>query len=201
MTSTGRLRPFFLAGFAVLLTAVPVDAQRGGRRTTVVMDTARARELYVSNRWEDHDPDRDYARDMAGKARTDSTFAARARGVVDYQKITYRSRIGDVDVPAYVFQPLQKRGPRGHAAMVWVHGGVHGNMTANYWPFIREAVERGYVIIAPEYRGSTGYGEEHHNAIDYGGYEVDDAMTAYVGGKAFRRAGGSRLSSGSRLPS
>jgi dipeptidyl aminopeptidase/acylaminoacyl peptidase len=63
--------------------------------------------------------------------------------------------------------------------MVWVHGGVHGNMTANYWPFIREAVERGYVIIAPEYRGSTGYGEEHHNAIDYGGYEVDDAMTAY----------------------
>lgn len=84
-----------------------------------------------------------------------------------------------MDIPAYVFQPMEKRGPRGHAAMVWVHGGVHSNMTTNYWPFIREAVERGYVIIAPEYRGSTGYGETHHRAIDYGGYEVDDCITAY----------------------
>ena len=42
----------------------------------------------------------------------------------------------------------------------------------------REAVERGYVVICPEYRGSTGYGEKHHNAIDYGGYEIDDVMSA-----------------------
>jgi dipeptidyl aminopeptidase/acylaminoacyl peptidase len=46
------------------------------------------------------------------------------------------------------------------------------------FPFVREAVERGYVIIAPDYRGSTGYGRAHHNAIDYGGKEVDDAMSA-----------------------
>src|SRR5207253_10886872 len=43
---------------------------------------------------------------------------------------------------------------------------------------VREAVERGYVVIAPEYRGSTGYGEEFHKEIDYGGYEVDDAFAA-----------------------
>jgi acetyl esterase/lipase len=47
------------------------------------------------------------------------------------------------------------------------------------WPFVREAVERGYVVICPEYRGSTGYGQAHHNAIDYGGYEIDDVITAY----------------------
>jgi dipeptidyl aminopeptidase/acylaminoacyl peptidase len=62
--------------------------------------------------------------------------------------------------------------------MVWVHGGVHGNWGINMFPFVKEAVERGYVIICPEYRGSTGYGEKHHNAIDYGGYEVDDVMSA-----------------------
>jgi len=44
---------------------------------------------------------------------------------------------------------------------------------------VKGAGGRGYVIIAPEYRGSTGYGKEHHNAIDYGGYEVDDVITAY----------------------
>ena len=83
-----------------------------------------------------------------------------------------------MDIPAYLFQPLKKRGPGGHAAMVWVHGGVHGNWGINMFPFVRDAVERGYVVICPEYRGSTGYGEKHHNAIDYGGYEVDDAMSA-----------------------
>jgi dipeptidyl aminopeptidase/acylaminoacyl peptidase len=82
-------------------------------------------------------------------------------------------------IPAYLFQPLNKRGAKGHAAMVWVHGGVHGDWGANMLPFVREAVERGYVIIAPDYRGSTGYGAEHYNAIDYGGKEVDDAMSAF----------------------
>ncbi|MEX0893918.1 MAG: alpha/beta fold hydrolase [Gemmatimonadota bacterium] len=160
-----------LAGACVL--AAPAVAQRG-----VEMDSTRARELYVSNRHEDH-PRSNYERAIEGKARTDSVFEAVARGVVDYSKVTYRSSVGDLDIPAYVWQPLQKRGTRGHAALIMVHGGVHGNMSNNYWPFIREAVERGYVVVAPEYRGSTGYGEDFHNAIDYGGYEVDDAMSAY----------------------
>src|SRR4030095_10779553 len=45
-------------------------------------------------------------------------------------------------------------------------------------PFVKEAVDRGYVVICPDYRGSTGYGEAHYKKIDYGGYEVDDAMSA-----------------------
>jgi dienelactone hydrolase len=164
--------------FAILLLffSPPLQAQR--TRQVVQMDSARMEALYVSDRWEDH-PISNYESAIEGKARTDSIFAAVTQGVVDYQKITYRSRIGDMDIPAYVFQPLEKRGAKGHPAMVWVHGGVHGNMSQTYWPFIREAVERGYVIICPEYRGSTGYGEEHHRAIDYGGYEVDDVITAY----------------------
>ncbi|MGD8318971.1 MAG: alpha/beta fold hydrolase [Gemmatimonadota bacterium] len=160
-----------------LVLATSLGAQNRPRQQ-VIMDSARARLLYVSDEWEDH-PVTDYAEDMREKAHIDSVFEAVTRGVVDYRKVSYRSRIDGLEIPAYVFQPLEKRGPRGHAAMVWVHGGVHGNLSANYWPFIREAVERGYVIICPEYRGSTGYGEEHHRAIDYGGYEVDDAIQGY----------------------
>lgn len=174
-------QPIFLLSLFYLV-ALPVEAQQTQQRQRVrqqvEMDPVRVADLYVSDRWEDH-PLRDYARDMERKARTDSIYQAVTQGVVDYQKITYRSRIGDMDIPAYVFQPLEKRGRQGHAAMVWVHGGVHGNLSAIYWPFIREAVERGYVIIAPEYRGSTGYGAEHHNAIDYGAHEVDDCISAY----------------------
>jgi dipeptidyl aminopeptidase/acylaminoacyl peptidase len=156
----------------------PAAAQQRPARGANVVDPERAQRLYVSNRHEDH-PVANYEAHIRAKAQTDSIFAAVTRGVVDYRKVTYRSRVGDMDIPAYVFQPLKKGGKAAHAAMIWVHGGVHGNWTANYWPFIKEAVERGYVVIAPEYRGSTGYGKEHHNAIDYGGYEVDDAVTAY----------------------
>jgi dipeptidyl aminopeptidase/acylaminoacyl peptidase len=148
-------------------------------RRTVEVDSARAALLYVSNRPEDHEPGRDYQRDIAARQRTEAIYAERSPGVMDYRKISYRSRVGDLDVPAYLFQPLQKRGPRGHAALIWVHGGVHGNWGHSAFPFVREAIERGYVVIAPEYRGSIGYDRDHHNAIDYGGHEVDDVVTAY----------------------
>jgi dipeptidyl aminopeptidase/acylaminoacyl peptidase len=163
---------------AVALGAIMTQPLAAQMRDNSDMDAQRAARLYVSDRWEDH-PVADYAAHIAAKARTDSIYEAVSRGVVDFRKVTYRSRVGDLDIPAYVFQPLDKRGARGHAALIWVHGGVHGNWTANYWPFVREAVERGYVVIAPEYRGSTGYGRDFHNAIDYGGYEVDDVVSAY----------------------
>ena len=143
------------------------------------IDEKRARELYVSNRHEDHSRP-DFKAQVDAKAKEDARYQSLCKGVMECTKVTYRSSVGDMDVPAYLFQPLTKRGARGHAAMIWVHGGVHGNWTlAPYFPFVKEAVQRGYVIIAPEYRGSTGYGEEHYLAIDYGGKEVDDVMSAF----------------------
>ena len=35
-------------------------------------------------------------------------------------------------------------------------------------------VSQGYIVTAPEYRGSTGYGAAMYNKIDYGGLEVQD---------------------------
>ena len=149
-----------------------------GMKLELPVDPDRARLLYVSNRPEDHAPGHDFRRDMDAKAAADQRYADASRDVMDFQKVTYRSSVGDLDVPAYLFQPLVKRGANGHAAMVWVHGGVHGNWGINMFPFVKDAVDRGYVVICPEYRGSTGYGEKHHNAIDYGGFEIDDVMSA-----------------------
>lgn len=160
-----------------LMTAAATAQQGGPPRQSVVMDTARMRELYISNRPEDHPP-ANYAEAIAGKKRTDSIYTARSSGVMDFKKISYKSTVDGMEIPAYLFQPLAKRGARGHPAMIWVHGGVHGNWGTGMFPFVREAVQRGYVIIAPDYRGSTGYGEAHHRAIDYGGKEVDDVISA-----------------------
>ena len=174
-----RAAALLAAAIATSSGAEAALAQRPAPPRSVEMDTARARMLYVSNRPEDH-PSADYARHIAVKARTDSIFEARSRGVMQYRKTTYRSPADGLEIPVYVFAPLTPRGARGHAAMVWVHGGVHGNWTESYLPFIIEAVQRGYVIVAPEYRGSTGYGREFHEAIDYGGLEVDDVLGAYA---------------------
>jgi dipeptidyl aminopeptidase/acylaminoacyl peptidase len=161
------------------LAALPIGAQATPEtpRQVVPMDSARIARLYVSDRPEDH-PWSNYAQALTNKARTDSIFAARSAGVMRYRKTTYRSSADGLEIPAYVFSPLRPRGNRAHAAMVWVHGGVHGNWDQNYLPFIIEAVERGYVVVAPDYRGSTGYGEEFHRAIDYGGKELDDVESA-----------------------
>lgn len=176
-----------IAGFVV---ATPLVAQtvppqppaqpqaRPSPRVQVPMDPERMRLLYVPTDPQYQSIGTNYQRHIEERLAIEKRYAEVCAGVVDFSKVSYRSSVGDLDVPAYLFQPLQKRGARGHAAMVWVHGGVHGNWGITMWPFVKEAVARGYVIIAPEYRGSTGYGEAHHQAIDYGGYEVDDTISA-----------------------
>jgi dipeptidyl aminopeptidase/acylaminoacyl peptidase len=120
-----------------------------------------------------------YKSDMERKKTDDELIQKLCAGNIGYQKISYRSSVGDMDIPAYLFQPLKKRGPKGHPALIWVHGGVAGNFGSSSIPLVRIAVDRGYIVIAPEFRGSTGYGEAFQEAIDYGGYEIDDTMTAY----------------------
>jgi dipeptidyl aminopeptidase/acylaminoacyl peptidase len=74
--------------------------------------------------------------------------------------------------------------PRKHATdaqiplIVFVHGGVHGHVDSGYVHELRELVSQGYAVVAPDYRGSSGYGKEFWHLIDYGGLEVDDVFAA-----------------------
>jgi dipeptidyl aminopeptidase/acylaminoacyl peptidase len=121
---------------------------------------------------------RDHDQDMREKAAIDSIYRVYAAGSFHFQKVTYPSSVGDLDIPAYVFAPLERRISDRHPALIWVQGSVHDNWSPAYLPFVKEAVSRGYVVIAPEFRGSTGYGREFYEAIDYGGYEVEDVISA-----------------------
>jgi dienelactone hydrolase len=147
------------------------------RPLPVITDTARAAQLYVSVKFEDL-PGTDYEREIAGTKVADSVNAAYSKGVMSFRRISYKNTLDGFTVPAYLWEPLVKRGPRGHAAMIWVHGGVHGQWGSGLLPFVKEAVQRQYVIVTPDYRGSTGYGKAHRDAIDYGGRELDDVESA-----------------------
>lgn len=120
----------------------------------------------------------DFARMVREQADTDRAWRMASAGVMRMDKITYRSSKGDLDIPAFVFQPLVTRGLQRHPALVWVHEDIRGHLYERHIPFVRDAVSRGYVVIAPEYRGSIGYGRAFYDAIDYGGAEVDDVVTA-----------------------
>src|SRR6266849_6284796 len=120
----------------------------------------------------------DFDRMLQLQAETDKTWHDASEGYMQMEKITYRSRVGDLDIPAFVFQPLRLRGLKGHPAIVWVHENIRGHLYDHYIPYIREATAKGYVVIAPEYRGSVGYGKDFYDAIDYGGGEVDDVVAA-----------------------
>jgi dipeptidyl aminopeptidase/acylaminoacyl peptidase len=79
---------------------------------------------------------------------------------------------------AYVFVPKGADAAKKRPLLLLPHGGVHGDFDTYYTHVVRELMREGYVVVAPEYRGSTGYGREYREAIDYGGLEVDDVVAA-----------------------
>jgi dipeptidyl aminopeptidase/acylaminoacyl peptidase len=81
-----------------------------------------------------------------------------------------------VVIPAYTFLPKKYLTGTKIPLIVYAHGGVHGNVGTNYVNIFRELLRQGYAIIAPDYRGSAGYGREFWELIDYGGLEIDDVF-------------------------
>ena len=78
----------------------------------------------------------------------------------------------------YTFVPKDRPQGQKLPLLVLSHGGVHADFTTYYAHIVRELMEQGYVVVAPDYRGSTGYGRSFYELIDYGGLEVEDVHAA-----------------------
>ena len=81
-------------------------------------------------------------------------------------------------VRAYVFVPRDLDRSQRQPLIVFPHGGVHSNFSTGATNVLREMLGQGYTVIAPEYRGSTGYGRGVYEDIDYGGLEIEDTFAA-----------------------
>jgi len=92
-------------------------------------------------------------------------------------------------VPAWLFVPKNFDRTKKHAAVVWIHpDGVNQNYDgwhtdrneAVYYEFHQYLLQQGYVVIAPDYRGSIGYGRDWRNDVymDVGGNDAKDARLA-----------------------
>jgi dipeptidyl aminopeptidase/acylaminoacyl peptidase len=116
-----------------------------------------------------------FERQVARKAASDSLLFAHVGQAVLARKTVYPGA-DSFPVPAYVFSPRDTTVAR--PLVILVHGGIHSDFGSSHAIEVRELVALGYVVIAPEYRGSTGYGRAHYEAIDYGGKEVEDCIAA-----------------------
>ena len=131
----------------------------------------------------------DWELDAARKAADDQLWFQRLSDVALVDKVTYtgppnprgqetygiKNERQPLKIQQYVFIP-RKAEARKLPLIVLPHGGVHGDFSTYHVHIVREMVERGYIVVAPEYRGSTGYGKGLYEAIDYGGLEVDDVV-------------------------
>jgi len=79
---------------------------------------------------------------------------------------------------SYIFLAKNLDPGRKYPLLVLPHGGVHADFTTYHAHIIRELIAQGYVVIAPEYRGSTGYGAGFYRLVDYGGLENEDVHAA-----------------------
>lgn len=79
---------------------------------------------------------------------------------------------------SYVFIPRDIDPEKKYPLLVLPHGGVHSNFNTYYTHIIRELMAQQYIVVAAEYRGSTGYGKGFYESIDYGGLEVEDVYAS-----------------------
>lgn len=79
---------------------------------------------------------------------------------------------------SYVFIPKTVKQGKKYPLIILPHGGVHLHFAMGYIHILRELIAQGYIVIAPDYRGSTGYGKKFYEAIDYGGRENEDILAA-----------------------
>jgi dipeptidyl aminopeptidase/acylaminoacyl peptidase len=90
---------------------------------------------------------------------------------VPAEYVTYESH-DDTEIGALRYDSGERPSP----AVVMVHGGPHAQARKSFNPYVQFFLSRGYSVLQPNYRGSSGRGRGFKNAVhgDWGGAEQGD---------------------------
>jgi dipeptidyl aminopeptidase/acylaminoacyl peptidase len=104
----------------------------------------------------------------------------RSQDMVEPFLVHYPSRDKKWTISAFVYVPYNAPRNGQHAAIVFVHGGPTAQTENSFNRLIQFLANKGYFVIAPNYRGSTGYGKEFQqaNLFDMGGGDLQDVLAA-----------------------
>jgi dipeptidyl aminopeptidase/acylaminoacyl peptidase len=102
----------------------------------------------------------------------------RSEDMVEPYLVHYPSRDGKWTISAFLYVPFNMARNGQNAAIVYIHGGPTSQTMNGFDRFVQFAVNQGYMVLAPNYRGSTGYGKEfqHANLFDMGGGDLQDVL-------------------------
>ncbi len=89
------------------------------------------------------------------------------------EEVWYAGKDG-TQVPALLYRP--KNANSESPAVINIHGGPNWHFQFLWHPIMSHMAARGWTVLAPNYRGSTGYGKKWQNAsrYDMGGVDTDD---------------------------
>ena len=95
------------------------------------------------------------------------------------QIVTYKSFDGTL-ISAVVTMPFNLKRDGSNPAIVIPHGGPTGQSQDGFSRYATAFATRGYVVIQPNFRGSTGYGKafQEANFQDLGGGDLKDTVAA-----------------------
>jgi dipeptidyl aminopeptidase/acylaminoacyl peptidase len=95
------------------------------------------------------------------------------------QVVTYKSYDGTL-ISAVVTMPFNLKRDGSNTAIVLPHGGPTGQTRDSFDRYAAAFASRGYITIAPNFRGSTGYGKafQEANYKDLGGGDLKDTVAA-----------------------
>lgn len=91
------------------------------------------------------------------------------------EHLEYESLDG-VRVPALLYRPTPSQNLP--PAVMLIHGGPNWHYQSDWYPLIQHMLSRGWLVLAPNYRGSTGYGRAWQLAsrFDLGGVDAQDVI-------------------------
>jgi dipeptidyl aminopeptidase/acylaminoacyl peptidase len=85
--------------------------------------------------------------------------------LVEGQVVRFNSFDG-MEIPAILYKPKGLQPGDKAPATLWIHGGPGGQTRLNYSAVIQYLVNHGYVVLAVNNRGSSGYGKTFYQADD-----------------------------------
>ena len=102
----------------------------------------------------------------------------RSEDMVEPYLVHYPSRDGKWTISAFLYVPFNMVRNGQNAAIVYIHGGPTAQTMNSFNRFVQYAANQGYMVLAPNYRGSTGYGKEFQqaNLFDMGGGDLQDVL-------------------------
>jgi dipeptidyl aminopeptidase/acylaminoacyl peptidase len=100
--------------------------------------------------------------------------------------VHFPSRLDKAPVPSTLMVPKNLDKSRKHPAIVWIHGsgsdqnflGWHPGSYRMYYSVSQYLVQQGYVVLTPDYRGSSGYSREWATGVHMGLGVYDTADVA-----------------------